>query len=147
MTRAYVRGSQTAPRGISVERPCYGGDRPALQSPRTEPAPASLLGPLEGRCRVIEYRVSALWELAGARMEEKSAGERWRKVVGAHRIWSSAQRHRRIVASCQRDRMRPFLEGLSVGRRLGVATPAGHGLQGKSPWMRRRRSSQLRQQL
>jgi len=101
----------------------------------------------EGRCRVIEYRVSALWELAGARMEEKSAGERWRKVVGAHRIWRSAQRHRRIVASCQHDRMRPFLEGLSVGRRFGVATPAGHGLQGKSPWMRRRRSSQLRQQL
>jgi hypothetical protein len=28
------------------------------------------------RCRVIECRVSALWELTGARMEEESAGER-----------------------------------------------------------------------
>ena len=58
---------------------------------------------------------------------EKSAGE------------FLARRPRRIVASFQHDPMRPLPEGLSVGRSLGVATLSGHGLQGKSPWTRRRR--------
>ncbi len=81
--------------------------------------------------RVIERRVSARWVLAGVRMEEKSAGERWRKIVGGPRVWRLAQRPRRIVASRQHGRMKPFPEGLSVGGRLVVATPAGHGSLGK----------------
>ena len=84
--------------------------------------------------RVIEFRVSAQWALARIPLGEKSAGE------------FLARRPRRIAASFQHDSTRLLPEGLSVGRSLGVATPSGHGLQGKSPWTRRRRPAQLWQQ-
>src|SRR6266700_3018120 len=70
---------------------------------RTSESPRAIGRPAQ----TIERHVSAPWELAGARIEEKPAGERWRR---------SARRSRRIAASCQHDRTRPLPGGLSVGR-------------------------------